>query len=280
MSDNYFDIFSKGMGEYSNFLSKRQIDATAPKLKFYILDRTKNLDSLYNESKNLVYLPYFSIRGLYLTQKWTQNLGSNSITEPDSQPIEMILNMDDMVKTLRSLKQLHKTDLYLSYSGYGIASVEKNNELLIIKENCNLIESIDLNNYCIEDLVEYININISNFSATSDGEQRESSLNLVDFEKIEFRNEQINIYTIDEIYSNITEIIEIGDLFMTHYNVLYEVSDAFVSNLRFNTWPNYVIKGEKRILSDNLQLPDNGLNMIYSDGYLLGKFKNNNHFSY
>ena len=82
------------------------------------------------------------------------------------------------------------------------------------------------------------------------------------------------------MYQGIEEYIRNGDLIITHQNVLYEVVSAYVTNLRFFTWPSFLLKCEKRQLSDYTKLPRHGLNTIYQDGMLLSKFRNENNESH
>lgn len=272
MGINYSDLFSEQWGSYSKFLNKRQVDATGHKIKVYTLDKQQNFDDLYNESKNPVYLPYFTIRGLYVTNKWAQVLSFNGLTETE-EPTTIVLNMDDMVNTMRNLRVSHLSDIYITYTGANKASVSSSNNILTIKENCNIIREIDLTQYNITDLTDEIH-SIMNFDCSFTKDGKELASNLVSFLETPLPTGDIlNVYSLDNKYQDLTDTIKIGDLVITHHNVLYEVMNASVYNLQFFQWPTYVLTLEKKFFSGNLTLPDNGNDIIYDNGYLLGNVK-------
>jgi hypothetical protein len=272
MSYNYFDGFQQQLGDYAEFLNKRYINAAAPSIKVYVLERNGPDDTLYNEELNRIYLPYFSIRGLYVTQKWTQPLAHNAITEPEEDSMTIVLNLDDMVKTMRYLKNSHNSDIYITYTGGTRASAKKENEVLTLYEECDIIAEYNMSEYCLEDLAQTIH-GLTGFDATTSGDLKESGVNLVDFSLTQISNTDIlNIYTFDNKYEDIADFIQIGDIIISHHNILYEVADAYVSNLKFFQWPAFIIKGEKRQLSDNMQLPNHGLDNIYADSLLLQRY--------
>lgn len=285
MAINWFDNFADKMGDYTKYLSNRHINAVAPRIKVYLLNRENGpSDTLYNEELNRVYLPYFTLRGMYVVQRWTQTLGLNSVEEPDTDNTTIIFNFDNMVISMRQLKQLHKFDLNVTYLGSGHCSFRKENGYLYIEENHCPTYSINLANYTIQELSTYLD-GLANYSCTytpSTSQGSESSLNLVDFTQTEIaQNETINIYSYDLTFQGIEEIIKVGDLIITHQNVLYEVVNAYVTNLRYFTWPTYLIKCEKRKLSDYTKLPDNGIDvLLHQDNFLLQKYRNENSESY
>jgi len=263
---NFFDRYYDQMGAYTAYANRRHINAVAPKVKVYLLDRTGGpSDTIYNEELNKIYLPYFYMRGFYLTQRWTQPLGTNAISEPEDETVNITFNLDDMVKTLRLLKNVHNSDLYISYTGSHGASIEKESGILTVKEQCAVLAEYTTANYSLEELTTAIH-GLTNFSATSDGDMKESADNLVEFPLTQIIvGDQLNIYTLDGKFTNIADFIQIGDLIISHHNILYEVTDAMVRNLRFYEWPCFLIKGEKRQLSDNVKLPGHGLDEIYTD---------------
>jgi hypothetical protein len=280
---NYFDLFKDQASDYFNFLSDRQVDATAPSIRVYLLDKkTGPTDTLYNEEKNLIYLPYFTIRATYVIPLWSKQLSTNSITEADTENLTLTLNMNKMVNTMRALKQSHKYDFFIENNSIYKLSFEKTDNYFKVWKEYDLIQDIDLSNLTINSLCKYLGNSIDEVKIEFDFKTgTELATTLVDFEKATIsENEVINVYSNEIIYSGIEEMIREGDIIITHHNVMYEVVSAFVANLKFYSWPTYVLKCEKRSLSDNITLPDNGLNVIYKDGMKLYNYRNNNTYSY
>lgn len=260
------------MQEWVNYMSKSYIDLVGPALKVFKMDKVETqLDELYGESKTgRIYLPPFEIRALYDNNKWVGFLDTGGYSEKE-EPMTVFLNFNNMVELVTDLKKIHVANLYIKHVGNGVPKIEKVNDTLNLYINGTLSLSFDLT----DNLFSTIRKLASRIEAYPDWSVRiegknDLSINLIDFNKISFIQREIMIYSLDNTYKNITDVIELGDVIMTDRYRLYEVTEAKPAG-DFG-W-NYALwqLGLEVLSVDRLQLPGNYIEQIKANTHGLSK---------
>lgn len=225
---NYFEDLKNGnTAQWISYLNKQYMDLYAPTIKIFKLDKVETtIDNPYTEEKySRIFLPYFEMKAFHLDNTWKQVLGEGTMPYLETQEnLQFVVNFDDMVNKHRELKFKHSSDLFIEYNGNGTPSIENvsNNLILRIDGIISTIFNLENTNYkTLKKLVSAINL-LQNFSATLKGEN-DLSINLISFGKTNFKNEKLNLFIEDITYKNITEILEKGDLILTHNYFLYEI---------------------------------------------------------
>ena len=255
---SWFDELRTGVTQkWISMLNAAYIESNGPVIKVFKLDKVVTpRDPLYGEANSRIYLPPFEMRALHLVNPWKQVIGEG--VAPYSEPeenLQVVVNFDNMVRIIRDLKTAHVSNITISYSGNGIPSAVKSNGYFTMKISGTTVANFDLNNSSYnttQKILTSIN-SISNFSATFAG-KNDSSINLVDFEEVMFRNYNLVVYSPNNTYKNVTDIIERGDVILTYTWKLYEVlSNLPGGNIGWD-YSTFVMSG-KTIGLDECELP-------------------------
>ena len=271
MSDNfnyYDELKNGGTADWISYLNRHYIEVNAPSVYVFKLDKdATKIETLYGGEEYdgaRIYLVPFQIRMNYLDATWTQQLGVDTMPYLEIQENDTVfaVNFENMVQTIRDLKQAHSSDIFVEYSGTEEVSFEKKDTILlarvggIVTKEFNL-ESSDYRT--IKKLISGIN-SLSNFTAYYEGENDVSS-NIVNFKETRFKNKKINIYTEDETHKNSSDIIEKGDLILTDKYFLYEVqSNVPAGNIGWD-YSIMLLTANTRSL-DKAELPNNWNDLI------------------
>lgn len=208
-------------------MNRAYINLYAPPIKIFKLDKVATtVDELYGEVQgSRIYLPPFEIKAFHFDNPWKEELGVG--TMPYLEPQENIvfhLNFDEMVQKIRDLRNQKTAEIKIEYSGTGVPSASKIKNTFLLKVGGSTILNCDLtsSNYnTIQKLATYIN-NQTGFSIELMGENAVST-DLVSFIETTFPNSILDIFVIDPTYQNITDVVEAGDVILTHKWHLYEV---------------------------------------------------------
>lgn len=273
MSDfNYFDELRTGnTQQWISYLNREYMRLNAPQIWVFKLDKEKSQeDDLYGETQIArIYLPAFSIRAYHLDNTWRQVLGEGTMPYLETQDnIQFVLNFEDMVQTIRDLKVRHTTDIFIDYTGNGEATASKSNDQFIIKVDGAEVANFDLtsSSYNTTNKLTSAISGLSGFLATSEG-QNDSSSSLVSFRETRFyKSSKLNIYSEDETYQNSTDVIEAGDLVLTHKWFLYEVLSNLPGGDYGWDYATYVLSCNIRSV-DKAQLPNNYIEQIRRHEY-------------
>lgn len=208
-------------------MNRAYINLYAPIIKVFKLDKAATtVDEVYGEvSGSRIYLPPFEMKAFHLDNTWTQTLGEGTMPYLETQEnISFIVNFEDMVQKIRDLRNAHTSEINIDYSGTGTPSASKIGTTFVLKENGSAIITADLTNgtyNTVQKLGTIIN-NQSNFSVTLVGENALST-DIISFNEVSFANSVLQVYVADPTYQNCTDIIESGDVILTHNWHLYEV---------------------------------------------------------
>ena len=216
------------MLHWASEINNAYMNLVAPKIKIFKLDKVKTvLDDLYKEEKYArIYLPPFELRAFHLDMRWAQLLGPEPFREQEEN-IQITMNFENMVQIIRDLKNAHTSDIYITYGDSGIPSASKTAAQFQLKVDDNIISTYDLQNTAY-DTVSRLASAIAgqdDFSVITDG-INDSSVDLVNFAQTTFQDAQLGVYSKDNTYNNITDVIEYGDLILTNKFRLYEVLNA------------------------------------------------------
>ena len=216
------------MQQWVDYMSKGYINSVGPSVKLFKMDKTETqLDELYGESRQgRIYLPYFEMRAIYNNNKWAGFLDAQGFQEKEETMI-MMLNFSDMVRKITDLRKKHIAELTINYKGRGIPSIEKINNIMTLYINNKAYLTIDLTNNMFSTIRKLASrINMYNDWECKIAGQNDLSINLIDFNKTSFSDRETMIYSIDTTYKNITDVVEMGDVVVTNYNRLYEVTSS------------------------------------------------------
>lgn len=216
------------MQEWVDYMSKGYINSVGPELKIFKLDKTATeLDELYGEAKTgRIYLPPFGLRGIYNNNKWVGFTDSGQYQEKE-ESMQLMFNFGDMVRKITDLKRKHTAEMFITYSGKGIPSIEKINNILTLYINNKSYLTFDLSSQSFS-TVRKLGSRIDAYTDWTCrlAGQNDVSSNLIDFNKTVFSSRETMIYSIDDTYKNITDVVEVGDVIITDHNRLYEVSQS------------------------------------------------------
>jgi len=266
---NYYDELKNGnTADWISYLNRHYMEANAPSVYVFKLDKdASNIDDLYGEETfngARIYLPPFQIRMNYLDATWTQQLGVDTMPylEVQEQDTVFAVNFENMVQTIRNLKQSHDSDIFVEYSGTEEVSFEKSGSSFTVRVAGSIIQEFNLesSNYrTVKKLVTAIN-NLTGFRAYYEGEN-DISTNIVNFRETRFKNKKLNLYIENQTYSNITDVIEKGDLILNDKYFLYEVqSNVPAGNIGW-VFSIMLLTANTRSL-DKAELPNNWNELI------------------
>lgn len=257
------------MHEWVNYINRSYMELYGPKIQVFKLDKeATQIHELYIEEaeSGRIYLNPFEIRSLHDDGKWHGFLGTNIYSEQEGSMI-MYVNFENMVQIISDLKRAHIANVYISYSGSGTPTIQKKDNKLtfwIGKVKYMEYDLSDRRYSTIRKLATAIN-DYDDFQVELEGEN-DLSRNLVDFERTGFSNRQVLIYTEDNAFQNVTDVIEMGDAILTNKYRLYEVLDAAPAGdfgWEYTTW-----KLECKLASpENFNLPGNYIEMIKKNEY-------------
>lgn len=232
MSDttwNYFDnLRSSSFNSYVSYLNQSYMEMYAPTIQVFKLDKKATvLEPLYGSAEHsLVFLPPFTMRAWHLDNPWKGTLNIEPYIEVEEN-VKYVVNFNSMVKTLRDLKNKHSCDLFITYAGLGTPSAKNEEGTLSL-----LVNGVAVATYILTDglvntttkLSSKINL-ASGFTVTTTG-TNVPSINLIDFDLTAFKNSQFNFYALNPTYANITDLLEMGDMILTHKYRAYQVLNA------------------------------------------------------
>lgn len=254
--------------DWINYLNYKYMNTYAPTVKVFKLDKTAtSIDPLYGEeSSSRIYLQPFEISALYDNGEWAGFLGLQMFSE-EQQPQRFHVNFDDMVSIIQDKKNDHVSEIKIKYTGNEIPEIEKNNDKVNLYLNGSLNTEIDLNIYrTTKKLSEYIN-SLLNWQSVY-LKNNDKSVNIVNFNKTKFTNTEIIIYSLSQEFSNVSDVIEIGDVVLNNKNRLFEVRNASPSGefgWEYSTW---MLECEYAQI-DQVILPGDYINLIKENNYNL-----------
>lgn len=273
MSDkfNYYDELKFGnLQSWVSYMNKHYMDLNAPLVKIFKLDKKETkIDTLYGEVNSArLYLRPFELRAFYLTNAFDQMIGSGSMPYFESED-EMIftVNFENMVQTIRDLKNKKVSNIFISYSGNGDPSIMKSGDMLTLKVNNEIVSNINLresDTRTTKKLVQKIN-SFLGFYSYMEGEN-DSSVNLINFRETRLKHGKLHVYSPDMVYSELTDVIEKGDLILTDKWRLYEVNSNIPSKDYGWEYSQFTLKCHLRTLDEAI-LPENYLEQIKKHQY-------------
>jgi hypothetical protein len=242
--------------EIVNFWNKTYFQTYAPKIKVFKLDKTETIvDELYGEEKtSRIYTPPFEINSFHFDNSWAQVLGPFALTEQEEN-ITFVVNFKEMVQKIRDEKKKYASKLIITYSGTKIPAASKTTRYFTLKLDGVTITNFDLlvsERSTVKKLAESINA-LDNFSVTLYG-RNDSSTNLVNFSETSFYDADLEVFSYEKSYNNVTDVIEMGDLILTKKWRLYEVMNALPRNSFLYDWITYNLSCKLARL-DQISLP-------------------------
>jgi len=228
-SFNYFNYFRESdFNNYVSYMNDAYMNLHAPIITVFKLDKKATvIEPLYGSAQHSkIFLPPFTLRAYHLDNIWKGTLNIEPYQEIEENA-KFVVNFNSMVNTIRDLKNKKNSSIFLNYAGSGTPSIENTENNLIIYVNGVKVGSYILTDGLVsttQKLVTQINL-ISGFIATMEG-VNDPSINLVSFDKTVFKDSQFEFYSADKTYSNLTDLIEMGDAIMTHKYRIYEVLNA------------------------------------------------------
>lgn len=258
---NYYDELKNGNAQsWISFINKHYMHLSAPSVKIFKLDKENTkIDKFYGEVETArLYLRPFDLKAFYTTNPFEQMIGAGSMPFSESED-EMIFttNFEDMVQTIRELKNKKVSSLFLSYKGWENPTISKNGNFLTLKIDDEIVETIDLENpeaRTTKKLAQKIN-SIEGFSAKLEGEN-DASVNLVNFAETRFRNGKVHVFSPDVAYRGITDVLEKGDLILTDKWRLYEIISNIPTKDFGWEYSQFTLRCKLRSL-DEANLPEN-----------------------
>ena len=273
MAFNYYDEITRGgTQDWISYLNKHYIEASAPEVYVFKMDKQEtDIDEMYggeNYGGARIYKPAFEIRSYYLDNEWMQQLGNETFPYRETQEdITFAVNFENMVQKIRDLKLKRKSEIFIEYKYKNEVSAEKKGEYFTLKVNDETVASFDLKESeyrTVKKLTAAIN-NVKGFKAYFEGENDISS-NLVSFKETRFRNKSLNVFSEDETYKNMTDIIEKGDLILTDKYFLYEVQSNIPGGNIGWDYAIMLLTANVRSL-DKVELPNNWNELIREKEY-------------
>jgi len=268
---NYYDELKFGnLQNWISYINNHYMELNAPTVKIFKLDKANTIiDDFYGEVKSArLYLRPFEMRAFYLTNPFDQMIGSGSMPYLESEEeMIFIVNFENMVKTIRDLKDKEVSSIYISYNGEDNPTAYKSGNILTLKVNDQIVKSFDLtlpDFRTTKKLTQQINT-VPFFYAYMEGEN-DSSSNIISFKETRLKHGKLHIYTPDTVYSNITDVIEKGDLILTDKWRLYEVNSNVPTQDFGWEYSQFTLKCHLRTL-DEANLPDNYIEQIRKHQY-------------
>ncbi|MAG50302.1 hypothetical protein CL621_01515 [archaeon] len=251
------------MKEWLNFINNSYINLAAPTIKIFKLDKTATeIDTLYNEAQSRIYLPPFEIKSLHLDNSWMQLLSSTYREQEEN--IVFVMNFETMVKTIRDQKNKHVTDIYVTYDGDTavVPALKKSGDTLQLITDGSVVEMFNLNALTYNTTYKVASALQAQvgFEAEISGVNDDSS-NIVNFATTTFQEAELNIYSLDDTFTNITDVVEAGDLVLTNKWRLYEVYNANPSGNFGWEWIQYSITCNLAPI-ERVNLPGNYIEQI------------------
>lgn len=262
-----------GYTQWVSYMNDAYIKLYSPLIKIFKFDKdTTILDDIYGDETTAgrIYLPPFDIRAYHLDNTWKQMLGEGTFPYLETQEnIQFVMNFDNMVNTLRNLKFNHKVDMNIEYAGSNVAFIMNSNDTLTIKDGGSTYAfDLTAEAYNTTNKLSVAIHSLTNFSVEYYG-TKVLSTKLVSFSKIYFSlTVKINVYAPDTTYTNITDVIEAGDLVLTNKWHLYEVLSNVPGGDYGWDYATYILTCNIRSV-DKAQLPNNYVEQIRRHEYSL-----------
>ncbi|MFW6281248.1 MAG: hypothetical protein ACOC1O_00425 [bacterium] len=258
-------IFNDNVTQWIDHLHNNYVNSQyIPELKVFKLDKVQTqIDPIYMEEKQSgrIYLKPFTIKGLHDDGKWQGILDVGVYGEQEPNLI-IHLNFNDMVSKIRDLKNKEIAKLFISYTGDKTPYIEKKDQFFNLYEDKRKIISFDVtdSNYSTVTKLQTAINEVANFNAEFEG-KNDISRNLVNFNKTSFYGNKIKIYSLDNTFENVTDVIEMGDAILTNKYRLYEVISAMPGG---NFGWEYVTWKIECKLADitNFNLPENYITIL------------------
>lgn len=227
MSDtNYYDLLKNTeVSRYFSYMNDKFIKLTGPTIKVFKLDKkSTRIHELYGtETHSRIYLPPFDINAMYATNPWQGIIGVEAYEEREENK-KIVVNFDNMVKTIRELKEKNIAELSIQYAGIPSPAIEKTGNNLGIYLNGSLYKTIDLIVYnTFKKLVAEVKT-VPGMTAVYT--ENEECSKIPDFNLTGFKNQNLKIEIKNTIYDEMTDVIEMGDVIITEKWRVYEVLAA------------------------------------------------------
>jgi len=260
-----------GFNQWVSYMNSAYINLYSPLIKIFKFDKDETqLDTLYGDemAAGRIYLPPFEIRAYHLDNTWRQMLGEGTIPYLETQEnIQFVMNFDDMVHKIRTIKHGHSVDINIEYTGSSTAWIMKSGNILSLKDAGSQY-NFDLTTvaYRTTDKLSAAIHSLTNFTVEVYG-QKVLSTKLASFGKTYFNSDiNINVYAADLTYQNITDVVEAGDLILTNKWHLYEVLSNVPGGDYGWDYTTYIITCNIRSV-DKAQLPNNYVEQVRRHEY-------------
>jgi len=259
---NYSDYFKNN--PWFDYMNQQYIDAVGPEVKVFKLDKVRTqIDDLYGESANRFYLPPFSINSIHYTNPFATILDDSMFFEQEQNKI-IFVNFNNMVQKVTALKKLKKAEFTIVYTGEGEVKIQKQNNTISIFKNLIETWTIDVTGKTIDEILEELAAE-GVFTITLP-RYKDFAENLLDFKAVDFTNKTLSLFTYDDTYKNVTDVIEIGDVVLTDKYRLYEIMSAIPAG--DTGWKYRMWKLECKLAEvDKVNLPDNYVKIIQNREY-------------
>jgi len=158
--------------------------------------------------------------------------------------IIFIMNFENMVKAVRNKKGQHMSDIFINYTGdtSNIPTAMKNGDTFHLKLNGATVELYDLTRTTFNTVNKLAAaINAQNYFSSERAGKNDDSSSLVNFATTSFQNAELNVYSLNYAFQNVTDVIEAGDVILTNKWRLYEVLNANPSGNFAWDWVQYSI---------------------------------------
>ena len=272
MGYNYFyDLKNGGTQKWANYINQKYIDLSGIPVLYFKMDKVATpIDTLYGEEEHSrYYLNPIEINSIALDPVWKQVLGfaDTQLYQEKSEPISFVVNLDNMVQTIRGAKNSKLVNFDISYTGIGAVSCLNINGNFQIKVNGTPIVNVNLSSYPMTNSLYTYLSGITNLSINRSGGNYQSS-QLVQFNETSFTGNIISVYVRNTEYDNCTDAIEKGDIVLTPNNYLFEVATNMITGDFGWDYSTYTMQCSRMSL-ENVTLPNNYIQRVYrKDGRL------------
>jgi len=217
--------------DYISYMNDFYIKNNGIKVLIFKLDKKRTqIDDLYMEERGgRIYLPPFELNAMYFDPKFQGVLGLNLFSQElvaGSGNQLFYFNFDTMVKKHFELKNgLVKTKLIITYSGSEKFEIEADGQSFSVYKIDEQIAKVEYNSFrTIEKLVNNLNT-ISGVTASFEGENCPSKFIGI-FSKVNITKRIAEVEIKDDIYKNITDVVQSGDIIITEKNDAFEAVEG------------------------------------------------------
>lgn len=217
--------------DYISYMNEYYVRNNGQEILIYKLDKKRTItDDLYMEEVGgRIYLPPFPLPAIYFDPKFQGVLGLNvfsqELTTGEGNQV-FFMNFDNMVRKHFELKNgIVKTILTIIYSGKENIKLESSGEEILIYKMNELFVKFSYSDYrTVEKLIQVLN-SVDGLTVNFEGENCPSK-NIGVFSKIDITGRIANIELKEDLYKNITDVLQSGDIIVTEKNDVFEVVEG------------------------------------------------------